>query len=753
MKKRGNKSQVSAFVIIGLVLIIVIAIAIYVVSILNQPPNKEEQYTEVVPPAMEPLKNHYEQCLLETSKEAFIIAGQQGGYIYPDRARIIPIDGRETSSKGIHLVPGTNITIPYWWYLSSSNDCSTCQFKTQMPDLQKTGERLSIESEVEAYILENFKDCIDHDEFDERGFEIEEPGELFVEVEIGEDDVGLFMEYPLEVKYQNKLVKMSKFQNKLDLDIASIYDIARAITIEWQTTDTKAFEYVSVQLLSGYSLESSDYDLPPIAGPVKFGFNSPKMWVLTDVKEDVKTILTQNIPLVQVIGSKGYNLFVWESDMSYEFYDSFVMPVSSVPRSDLEKVSVNFDYLPWWDIYVKVHPSSGYIIMPDSPFSVNLILFRFSMQQYDFSYDLSYPIMVTLKNPTTLDGDGYTFQFALESNVRNNMPLNNTPFNLARDEGALQTLFGNPNQRSARAKITTINSMTGEPVDKALISYHCGQDLIHLGETLMQNDQAVLESKVPPCHGAVLSAFKDGFVSNPYGTTFVDDDFEEIELNLSPIVTKKIEVKKRMLVKKVAGGPGFGFEIVQILNNLNNMGMNAWASGHGIEYWEYVETAQDMALDDRVLIIMERKSEYEEDFAAMATFTGENTEGQTVDIAEGQYAVEVVMFREFGENKSRYEFVIPEREDCEGGGLFSDEECYTIPEIKFNSSFYLGAANLDETTGYFNVTAEDLEKDTMTVYVIAVTLDDIKVVEDLELMDMYDDFAGNNLTRIMPVFS
>ncbi len=742
IKSRQKKAKATVFVLLGIVLLIVIGLAIFLFSVLEKSVSKEEEYTENIPAEMQPLKTMVEQCLQNTAKDAFIVIGQHGGYAYPENAGLIPVEERETSSSAIFFAPGSNITIPYWYYMKSSNTCTSCLFTTERPALSKNPSLPSVESEAEQFIAKNMESCLDFSEFEKRGYKIQHSGELSPEVQITNEDVGLFLKYPLEIRKDNKLVKMSLFQQRLELGFKTIYETASAIAQEWEVADYKALESATIELVSGYSIGDSEYDFPPMSGPTKFGFGQPKTWMLRDVNSGMKSLLSQNIPLIQVEGSKEFNIYSFENKFSRSFYNNLVMPLLTVPDEELQKVSVDFLYLPWWELYLKVTPSKGELIMPDQAFTVNLALFSFSTQKYDFSYDISYPVVIMLKDDSAFSNEGYTFQYALEVNVRNNEPFNSTLINISRADAGVQSLFANQNQRAASVNIETTDFMTGQPVNNVLISYHCGEDIVYLGETLKENNKAILSTKIPKCVGGVLVGELQGYVSEPIDLSLEQGETENVNMELYPVLTKKLVVKKRIIEKQVqdretAGG---------ILDNPITQRVLVWAYLN--------ETDQDLSVDDRAIIILERQSTLEDNFVQMKSFTGSEDNNQEIQIAVGQYSLETFLMRELGEGKTMETFVIPEREECTDGGIFSGDECFTIPAIQFNGSLYLGGYKLDNSsTGLINITKEDLQKDAITIYVVGVDVDSLDIAEDLEQLDKAQEYVDADRESVIPEFS
>ena len=73
MKKRG---QVSVFIIIGLIVLLSTLFYIYHKITLDR------LYTDVDPKSAHPVQKYIEECVSKAAKDAVVIAGRQGGFIY-----------------------------------------------------------------------------------------------------------------------------------------------------------------------------------------------------------------------------------------------------------------------------------------------------------------------------------------------------------------------------------------------------------------------------------------------------------------------------------------------------------------------------------------------------------------------------------------------------------------------------------------------------------------------------------------------
>ena len=109
-KRFNRKGQITMFILIGLVMLAIVGLAFFFISRAQQPVDLEP--TDV-PAELVPIRNYVENCLYETSKSAFLVAGQNGGYINANEyftKSFFP-----TESGALEFSPGSNRLIPYWY--------------------------------------------------------------------------------------------------------------------------------------------------------------------------------------------------------------------------------------------------------------------------------------------------------------------------------------------------------------------------------------------------------------------------------------------------------------------------------------------------------------------------------------------------------------------------------------------------------------------------------------------------------------
>ena len=218
MQKRG---QVTVFIIVGICIAIIFAWVYYSANLVA----KEKSYVstkKVYGFDVDPIKNYVETCLEKASEEGLWLVGIHGGYINPN-------GDPSYGEVGHKLSPSTSYNgekVPYY-----SNG-----IKATYPSLSQIEEKLS------RYIIVEFENCLDFSIFEEKGFNIEKPNVNYQaigfnfnnvpvnsKVSISKEDVVIDIEYPLTIKNQDSVAKLSEFRISLPLRLGALYNGATSL--------------------------------------------------------------------------------------------------------------------------------------------------------------------------------------------------------------------------------------------------------------------------------------------------------------------------------------------------------------------------------------------------------------------------------------------------------------------------------------------------------------------------------------------
>ena len=166
MPKSG---QVTAFIILGIVIITVVAAAFYfrnqLIS-LGFSSGREESIT--IPTQLRPVKNHIDNCLREISIEGIYQIGRQGGYYNA------PVE-----SSIIYFTE----SVPYY-YLNNQEIIPSIRI---------------IEKELASYISDNLIACLNFKDFIDNGFKIRQ-GNYTISTAINDNNVDIRMYYPIKIE-------------------------------------------------------------------------------------------------------------------------------------------------------------------------------------------------------------------------------------------------------------------------------------------------------------------------------------------------------------------------------------------------------------------------------------------------------------------------------------------------------------------------------------------------------------------------
>lgn len=265
--KSSSKSQVTMLMIIGLVLFIVISLVLYLskssVKKQSQQSIKKIQETAI---ETQPIKEFVAKCMDKLAKDAVVLIGKQGGYIYKSQGGIL-VDYEETD-KGIlftnynGLKASYNILQPKFAVQSYSSEppeypWMTFPYKTaasnaeisdgyfgisNMPPLNASEGPNSIQTQIEAFIDNNLANCIDIGIFEKQGLGMAmHPSKT--SVIIGSKDIFVQSKIPIIIS------------NPATKETAELYDFSTSTDIRLKDM------YFFVKELIGNDIKNIKFDI------------------------------------------------------------------------------------------------------------------------------------------------------------------------------------------------------------------------------------------------------------------------------------------------------------------------------------------------------------------------------------------------------------------------------------------------------------------------------------------------------------
>ena len=201
MNKRG---QVSTFAIIGIILVVLIALFLFLRGKVYFGTASEKSLEEEFPP----IEEHIKFCLIEKGNERIRQMGLQGGYLDPAENSYLPYLNREVSYRG--------------WDIPAQRYCRT---------------RLLTEKDMEQELSLKLKDdlrtqCLNIGSFKKIGSNIDEIGELTIDVDIGEDVTTLTANQKIRISKNDVSVEKDKFTANVNLPLGRLYDVSVDIVRE-----------------------------------------------------------------------------------------------------------------------------------------------------------------------------------------------------------------------------------------------------------------------------------------------------------------------------------------------------------------------------------------------------------------------------------------------------------------------------------------------------------------------------------------
>lgn len=511
MEPKSKKGQVSFFIIAGIIIIIVF-ILMFVIRYTTTIITPER----VVPPELVPVDNLITDCLRSNAQDAVTLIGINGGYIrFPDNMKYDP-----TAAISTNPIFKDDLKVPLWRHNGETNIPTEDQMK----------------ADIEWYIKENMQGCMDFEVFSSM-FAINPKDNLSIDVELLQQGVTIEMDYPLEItsKGTGQVTLLNDFKVTIPSRLKTTYELARKIML---TENQDLFvERKTVDLIA------MDVDIPYT--DVEFDC-TPKIWYVDEVEEKLKTLLTVNLPNIKV------NTTAFEpipEDQPY-LRNHFVWRVTD---TKYPTTSVSMTYDEEWPFFMHISPSEGNRLI-SSPTKGQDVLSFFCMNLWHYTYDVKYPVMVTVKDHKTATHDDYTFNFAFDVGINHNQPDNS---NFVTEDFYYPSAAEEEFCKDAPKNILTVH--TFENISRGSYEDHIelpGVDLTFtclkmrcpIGESEVQFRGADVFSveEVPYCIQGLLIGEKEGYLPVKQFVSTATD--AETELYLTPVTKKEVEVVTHDLV-------------------------------------------------------------------------------------------------------------------------------------------------------------------------------------------------------------
>ena len=443
---KAKKSQVSMFIIIGIIIIICsiafIAFTDYDIDIFTD----QKSSTKV--------KEFVESCLELETNRALEQIGNRGGWIYPQGGPYAPLEFEEKQILDDPLVKKAegvdffNVEIPYWYYYDDSSE----SFRNDLiPPYNDPDDPNSIQNQMERHIEENIeRECFINFNVFKDVYDIEyDINEINADVELPDresKEISVILELPIQIEEITSEGKeyIDFFSYETENVLYIPYLLARDVIV---AEDNTAFlEHKIISFMKPYEATENREGLPPTyALELRYDFDS---WRVADVARKTKQIIT-HLYLVKDINTDYEDVELPAGLEDSEFAkavlnkihtEDYLSQYSILLQDDKPKLfskfknyKLNFEYQPFHPMSFKISPSIGNVLVLPNAMDFGDLLLPIFFTEYVSAYDITTAVFVEIKSSKS---DGYRFRFPIEVNIDNNNPLRNN-YNLELNFSAL----------------------------------------------------------------------------------------------------------------------------------------------------------------------------------------------------------------------------------------------------------------------------------------------------------------------------
>ena len=735
--KRG---QVTLFIILGVLVLGLVGLFFFFRgTIIEERVQEVRPVAEDVPTEFNPIKVFTEDCLKLTLEEGMKRLGQQGGYIRPKEWQRLRFDlAQPTDSDGVAFAEDVNI--PYWYYNGGPNNENTVSLAKRVPAIE------DMQRELKKWIEEELAACLNGYDVFLNEFGIEEE-ETTATVNILPGIVRVAVEHPLTVQWRDSKKELRNFYVEIESDLVRLHQVASEI-VELE----QEYSYLEGNVLNLISLfsDADDQKLMPMTAST-FNLASTEVWSENFLKEDVKDLLMYYTPMLRVLGAQNFYRFSYPRsepyvDVKQRIYNDMILQLDG----DSSGIEVRFNYLDFWEPYFDMN-CEGDVCMAQSTVTPLTIpaLGYFGMQRYKGVYDISYPVLVSLRTPPTESDDGYIFNFAVEANIRNNR---------AAFDGVLPEplstfksgLLCNENQKtSGHITVSVYDALSGEGLSPAAVSYVLGDESCSIGLT---DVGGVVVERFPSAIGGVAHGLLNDYVGSARPLDPQPDVAESLDIELWPYKVIELEVKKKRFVKCAAEC---------VVDGIGTIGAAEGAAAP--EGWSFLDVPIPLRDTEQAIVSFERVSEFDDPVSFSAQVKGEET--VPIRLPAGTYKLTISLLLD-------EEVVIPQQEICVDAGGFDpgsmdptgtfdsmfgedDEECFIIPEVKMQP-FPNGGLQWDEDVLLELPPNDYYSSEKLTLYAlgsgIAETPMGMRELNDLNQMSSIVDYSDDYKDKLQPTY-
>lgn len=691
------------------------------------------------------------------ARDAVERLGKHGGYVDPNDAylsgRVFYVNTEDqTESDLAYLSNDEEKAVAYWYYSYDYTGCDNCLMMSQAPYLDE------IERQISVYVSENIDSCLGNlERFREQGYDITTGDSLYAKTSIMDQDIFIEAIYPINITYQNSKASIDRYAATLDIPLLKYYELAMNITS--QEYNSQFLEGLNSYLLLSYSGLDSEL-LPPL-----YAYTSEYsvvFWAKSSVKSNMKQLLMSYIPLMQVKGAKNYHQ-ITNNDLTLlekNFID--LITLDMFPDRNLGKTEISFLYT-GQDLAMEIQPSKDELLGPFEDYgagSDNSIAPPEKSNSYQFFYDISYPVIVEIKDEYK-PGQYYTFMFALESNIKQNLPLKEwwnatkrpllaspelfsmgfddplsgrkitdprTGKNYTYKERTAEKLICRPEMRtSGEVYLKTYDAETRQPLEGVDVIFGCGNyATCPMGKTKYDDilDVESFNQKMPICMNGYVQLKKYGYETKNVKLTTTSSKSNLGSIFLEPI--KKVNVT---------------VEVYPIGRKTINVAGNSLTAG-----LLFPNQSFPTGVNDTITISITRMVSGLDEPSTQTVFISPDANNTEIELIPGRYALSGKLIVAQG-------YVIPKecKSICDNYFLGVCTSHKYVPEdpVEIKPAL-MGGIDLDATFPFI-VKRENLEGNkNLTIYLLQ--LPPPPCIDEMQEMNKLNQLTTLYRTKVLPQF-
>lgn len=734
MKKRG---QVTIFVILGLVVFLLVFLAIMFLFQEKEKPDPVDIMSESHRSLVQPIERDISYCLEDVGQEALKEIGLRGGHLIQENTmhNLNPA----YSNNAVELISGSDMIIPFWAYYDGAPDCLECQLIMDIPELEGKS-KYTIQSQVQNYINENMRSCVNNFEA-YNDFDVN-TGEIQSQVIFASEGVSLKLDWPINIMLgSGENLSLNKFSANLDINFKKIYELSKTLFMQMMFLDEDShLEKSTMHMLELMSIKGENSQIPPVITNSVSGTTSYKFWLLSKTKEIIKNSLQENLNYVQIKGSKDAYYPATNNVLYDNIYREFEFNPIIDDYEQLSQTKIRTYYFEHFPTYLKIFPGRELITPQKVPMKLPIIG-DMGHTLYEYSYDLMYPVVLTLEDENAYEGEGYTFHFATTVNIFNNAPkeldFENLPAVDMREEDFSQGGFGSLDQRTVPVKLRVVDGYTGLPIKNIPITYSCGNLEISLGNS-QEEESYEIDTMVPPCVDGTFYVERHDALSQIITQNILID--EEYEFDINIYLEKEVPIS----IKTLKFSPA---------QYIGESGPPKIESTRDWRFTQGVGSGVAPHEDEEIMLMLSRINENERDteFFKLLNFNDSTTTKNT-QLVPGLYEVILVSTINLGDDNITINEKNYTVKTAEGWAKIpnffkgdSNSELVTLPEIEFNETMFLGTLELKKDSAMILNKEDVMQQKEIRIIYPTYDFEQLKYHQDLDVLAQI-----NNATTAYP---